>query len=190
MTAVEDRVAFPVAAGTHVVGRLERCRVAAQQLIDLLIGPDIELALDSFAVGVEGAGEAALRGDHVAQHPVGGLHGAAFEQWRAGLLPQLGQKFEELGVVVEHLFEVGHQPALIHRVSREAAAEMVVDATLAHAIGGVEHGGAQFVATAPAPGPPQELEGHGLGKLGGVAEAAMGRVDLGQQALGDLVAVR
>ena len=40
--------------------------------------------------GVAGAGEAALGGDHVAQHPSGGLGRAALEQRPARMLPRLG----------------------------------------------------------------------------------------------------
>ena len=44
------------------------------------------------------------------------------------------QQFEQLRIVVEHLLEMRHQPALVDRVAREAAAEMIVDAALADAL--------------------------------------------------------
>ncbi|HEY4748132.1 MAG TPA: hypothetical protein VIH38_11215 [Steroidobacteraceae bacterium] len=46
------------------------------------------------------------------------------------------QELEELGVVVEHLLEMRHQPALVDRIAREAAAEVIVDAALRHAVEG------------------------------------------------------
>ena len=61
-----------------------------------------------------------------------------------------GQQLQELGVVVEHLLEVRHEPVGIDRVAGEAAAEMVVDAALADARERVQHAVAQGpVAAAP-----------------------------------------
>ena len=40
----------------------------------------------------------------------------------------------ELGVVVEHLLEVRHEPALVGGVSVEAAAELVADAAIRHLV--------------------------------------------------------
>ena len=48
------------------------------------------------------------------------------------LLPNLGHQIDEQRIVVEHLLEMRHQPALVHRIAREAAAQMVVNAALAH----------------------------------------------------------
>ena len=42
----------------------------------------------------------------------------------------LGHQLDELRIVVEHLLEMRHEPALIDAVAREAAAEMIVDAAL------------------------------------------------------------
>jgi len=42
------------------------------------------------------------------------------------------QQLEQLRVVVQHLLEMRHQPLLIGRIAREAAAEMVVDAAARH----------------------------------------------------------
>ena len=39
---------------------------------------------------------------------------------------------QQAGIVIEHLFEVRHHPALVHRVAMETAAHMVVDAALGH----------------------------------------------------------
>ena len=46
----------------------------------------------------------------------------------------LGHQVDEQRVVVEHLLEVRHQPALVDRVAREAAAEVIVDAALADVV--------------------------------------------------------
>ena len=82
---------------------------------------------------------------------------------------------QELGVVVEHLLEVRHEPVGIDRVAGEAAAEMVVDAALADPRQGVQHAVAQGrVAAAPRllPDQPQDRRLRELGRAG---EAAMDR---------------
>ena len=43
---------------------------------------------------------------------------------------------QQLGVVVEHLFEVRHHPALIHAVAMEASGELVVHAAARHPLQG------------------------------------------------------
>ena len=44
------------------------------------------------------------------------------------------QELEQLRIVVEHLLEMRHQPALVDGIARETAAEMIVDAALADAL--------------------------------------------------------
>ena len=44
------------------------------------------------------------------------------------------EQLEELRVVVEHFLEMRHQPALVDRVAREAAAEMIVNAAFADVV--------------------------------------------------------
>ena len=131
---VEDRLPLPVAAGADVVDRLEVGRVTAEQFVDLRLVPDVELALLALGIGIERARERALASAHLAQHPGHGLGGAGGEERLAGLLPDMAEQVEKLGVVVEHLLEMGREPALVGGIAREAAAEVVVDAALAHAL--------------------------------------------------------
>ena len=44
------------------------------------------------------------------------------------------QELEQLRIVVEHFFEMRHQPALVDRIAGEAAAEMIVNAALADVV--------------------------------------------------------
>ena len=75
-------------------------------------------------------------GGHLALEPFDGfVRTLAIERF-AGALVRDCQKLEELRIVVEHFLEVRHQPALVDRVAREAAAEMVVDAALADMVEG------------------------------------------------------
>ena len=87
------------------------------------------------------------------------------------------QQFEQLRVVVEHLLEMRHQPALVDRIAREAAAEMIVDAALADVVERDLDGGevARFAgAQARAP---EKLEQRGLRKFRRAARAAIDRID-------------
>ena len=98
-------------------------------------------------------------GDHLALEPGDGLLDAQLEQRVARLAPGLGHQVDQQGVVVEHLLEVRHQPALVDRVAGEAAAEVIVDAALADVgqrvlDGGL--GGGIVVADGAAPQQPEE----------------------------------
>ena len=57
----------------------------------------------------------------------------------AGFLPRPGQQIDQLGIVVQHLFEMGREPHCIYRIARKAAAEMIIDATLAHFLQGQQN---------------------------------------------------
>ena len=118
---------------------------APRAFFDLLGAPDIEPAFLALAVGVERAGEGAAaigggRGAHLAQQPGHGLADALFVERFAGLLPGERQQLEQGRVVVEHLLEMRHQPGGVGGVAREAAAQVIVDAALAHAMQRQMHG--------------------------------------------------
>ena len=120
---------FP--AARHVVDLGEQARIlGAERRLDLGERPHIELALLALAVGIERRGEAAGVDHHLAQQPGDRLLDALRVERRLGLAPRLGHQVDELRVVVQHLLEMRHQPALVDAVAREAAAEMIVDAAL------------------------------------------------------------
>src|SRR6202011_5981438 len=86
-----------------------------------------------------------------------------------------------------HLLEVRHQPALVDRVAREPAAQMVVDAALTDAVEAeldqVEEGRlAAALAAAP-----EQFENRGLRKLRRALEPAVGAVDQAGESAGDAV---
>ena len=80
---------------------------------------------------------------------------------------------DEQRVVVEHLLEVRHEPALVDRVAREAAAEVIVDAALAD-VGerGVDGVPRRLVAVADGAAPQQPEEAP-LRELRRAREAAV-----------------
>ena len=107
-----------------------------ERLHELGRGPGVVLALDALTVRVQGRREAALGGAQLADHEVRGLARHPLPQRAA----PAGVEPEQLGVVVEHLLEVRHHPAGVHRVAREAAAELVVEPAAGHRLAGrVEH---------------------------------------------------
>jgi len=110
---VEDGFPFPVALGRHLVEYLENRRLGAERRVDLGGRPDVEFAFLVLAVGVETAAEPALTGQHLAFEPADRLGDALGIERVADLLPDEGQQIDELGIVVEHLFEMRRQPARI-----------------------------------------------------------------------------
>ncbi len=167
--AIEDRMVFPVATGCHVIDGLEQRGVGAEQAIDLRLGPHIELAFDTLAVGIEsaGKGEGAVRAVHtkVAQRPVDGLPNPPFPERVLVMAPELGEEIDEQGVVVEHFLEMRHEPDFIGGITGEAAADVIVDAALTQRGGRRGHGVAEHRRTGPEECPPQEAEKHRLRKL-------------------------
>ena len=119
-----------------VVGRAEPgdrgVGVRAERADELADGPDVELALDALAVGVERAEEAAVRRAHLAQRPVQRLLAGAPQQRVARRQPAVQVGARQQRVVVEHLLEVRHGPGGVDAVAREAAADLVVDAARGH----------------------------------------------------------
>src|SRR6185312_703435 len=67
--AVENDLAFPVAARRHVVKFLEARGARPERVVDLGLAPDIELAFLMLAVGVEARGKAAFILAHLARDP-------------------------------------------------------------------------------------------------------------------------
>ena len=84
--------------------------------------------------------------------------------------------FQQLGVVVGHLLEVGHVPALVHRITVEAARQLVVHAAAGHAVERGADDGEQVRLAAGLVLLQQQLQGRRMGKLGRAAEAAIADV--------------
>ena len=175
---------LPVSLRRDVVDRLEQRRVGAEQRVDLGLAPDVELALLAFAVSVERGRERALAGEHLARQPLDRLLGAAAEQRILGVEPDLAEQLENLRIVVEHFLEVRREPALVRRVARIAAAEVIVDAALAHALHREQDGGAHELRAGAPIIAPEHVEHGGVGKFRRATDAAVLAVDLVQQGVG------
>ena len=135
----EDRAALPVAARPHVVRGAEEGRRRPQVARHLLERPGVGGPFDALRVGVLAGRERTVRQGQLARHVVQRvLHDRPVARL-AGELPRVEVGAGELGVVVEHLLEVGHQPLPVGRVAREAAAQLVVDAAVGHGVQGAAH---------------------------------------------------
>src|SRR4029079_1272255 len=106
----------------------------SQSLDNLSTGPDVKLPLFALRIGIEGSRKRPFGRGHLALQPADRLGGALAEQGVAGLGKSQRQQFQKLSVVVEHFLEMRHQPALVDRIARETAAEVVVNAALADAL--------------------------------------------------------
>ena len=168
----------------HPVDRRERPRrLLAQDVAELVGGPDVEQPLDPLAVRVLGRVEPALGRRHVPQdvgeHLPGGL---GVEPVAGGLVGlQIGQREHRL--VVQHLLEVGHEPACVGGVAVEPVPQVVEQSTASHAPqGGLDHLQGRWIPRAR-PASQEERQLVGGGELGGAAEPAEGRIEVPREVL-------
>jgi len=137
----------------------------------------MEFAFVAFAVGVFCGVPAAVLVGHVALDVAGDAAGGVHEGGVAANEPGVEVEVEELGVVVEHFFEMRDEPLGVDGVAGEAAADVVADAACGHAAAGEEdlflHGG-----VAGESGGEEEKAGDlGLGEFGCLAPAAVDWVE-------------
>src|SRR5205085_10308058 len=119
-------------------GRAERC-------VDFLLAPNVERAFGPLywivgnnTVGIFGGKKsAALRG-HIAADIVERVTSDFFENRRASDLKRLEIGDGELGLVVEHFFEMGHVPVSVHGIAMKSASEMIVHPASRHFAQGEE----------------------------------------------------
>src|SRR6516225_7795947 len=114
----------------------ERRILTPEQILDLIAGPDVKLSFLAFGIGVDGSGESTFGPRHLARNPANSFAGslAVKRLVRAGMCER--KQFKELGIVIQHLLKMRHQPVFVDRVACKATAKMVVDAALANAIEG------------------------------------------------------
>ena len=105
--------------------------VRRQQRIELRRRPDVELAFLVLRVRVERAVEAAVRRLHAADDPVRGLDSDAAIERHDGGRERLRIERQQRCVVVQHLLEMRDRPFAIDAVTKEPAAELVVEAARA-----------------------------------------------------------
>ncbi len=103
---------------------------------DVVGGPDVVFAFSAFGVGIEGGVEGAVGIAHFPEPKVEGLAGDAGVVGASELDGGEGVCGGELGIVVEHFFEVWDEPEFVGGVACESACDMVVDAAAHHGVEG------------------------------------------------------
>ena len=138
---MEDVGPFEVPLRGHAVrGGYEVGFLGGEDPPDVLQGPHEKGALPSLRIGVLGAEEASTGMAHLTQEVVQRLLGHHSVAWLSEHLPGMQIAARQLGVVVQHLLEVGDEPALVGGVAVKASAQLIVDAPRCHGIeGGLDH---------------------------------------------------
>ncbi len=138
---IRAKIQAKQAAGGVGIGRIQRGA-------HFRTGPEVIQTFLPVHLRILGGPKHAAGVGHFAQQVIAGLAQHEPAQWRnfaVGLgFEEVGVELEQLAVVVEHLFKVGHQPALVHAVAVEAAADLIKDAAAAHLIQRAAHLGHEF----------------------------------------------
>src|SRR5579862_9606231 len=171
-------MALEIAAQRHVIMPGKKLAVLVAEFTHHLSErPDIKFALLAFGIGIQRSRKCPLCRRHFALEPFDCFKGTlAIERLAATPICD-GEQLEQLRIVVEHLFEMRHQPSLIDRIARKTAAEMVVDAALANMIEGDVDGGEVALLAGAQAATPEQFEQGGLRKFRCAAGAAIDRVD-------------
>ena len=179
---MRDALALPVAfVGDVEKGAEPAALFGAQDRLHLGRRPDEELALLALRIGVGRRIEPALGADHLPQDVLQDLARDPGVEGVPRDLVALQVGLREQGVVVEHLFEVGDQPALIRGVAGKAAADLVIHPALGHAIQGLGRHGQGCSVAGPAVVSEEKRDLRGRGKLGRGPESPVRRVEPGGQ---------
>jgi hypothetical protein len=120
-----------VPSGLHAEVRLH-----GSGFVDRQLRADEELPLFAFAVSVLRGEEATVGRRHLATEPRDRLLHRLLPQRPRRHLHRLGVEVEQLRVVVEHLLEVRHQPALVDAVAMKTSAELIEHAAARHVLEG------------------------------------------------------
>ena len=140
---------------------------------DLAVAPQIEPAFLPVTVRIFGRIESAFGAGHIAQNVGKRFFGDAAEERVARDLVSAEIQGRKLGVVVEHLLEMRHQPGFIDRVPVKSSAHMVIDSAVCHFPKRQEGRVANGYITGRAVTPEEEFNRRVGRKLGRVAESAI-----------------
>ena len=173
------RTAFEIAFKAHAErGSGEISLILAQRVFQLGLRPHIKDAFLALAIGIARGIKSALRRRHVVQHIIQRAPRTGGEIFLSRQTVCAHQRLGYQRLVVEHLFEMRHQPFLVHRIAVKAAPGLVLDAAVEHSVqsgdGGVER---VFIAVFLGQAQ-QEQQGRFLGKFGRAAKAAKYHVEI------------
>ncbi len=133
--AVVKKISF---RGDPEISRGDAEFLDRKQLGKLFPGPAIEFSFLAFAVGVFGGKKSAVRMRHVPQDVIQNVADNFRVPRVAADCKSVEVKLRELRVIIEHFFEMGHEPFSIYGIARKAAAELIMDAARRHFVAGVQ----------------------------------------------------
>src|SRR5260221_2736794 len=190
LEAIENIVAFEVALGGDIVmGGEKGSIILTQGARHLVQRPNVKLALFALGIGVQRGAKRSLGCCRSPRQPSHRLARATPEQVIARAQVSEREQFEQERIVVKHLFEMRHEPTLVDRIAREAAAEMIVDAALANASEREVRRRETSAVVLAFPRAPQKFQHHRLRKFGRAAYAAVDRIDYAQELISSAVKV-
>ena len=111
-------------------GRLGRREARAE----FATSPDVVLTFHAFGLGIEGRAEAAPDIGEFPQQKPGRFFRELLVARVAGQLEGFGVDLEQLGVVVQHLLEMGDAPGAVGAVAMKSAAQLVMQTAGRHGI--------------------------------------------------------
>ena len=159
----------------------QRCVLFAQEVDNVVVAPQIEFSFLPFAVGVFRRVELSVGAGHLPEDIIKGLLGNAAVKGIARDLVRGKIQRRKLGIVVEHLLEMRHKPAFIHRIAVKSAAQMVVEPPLGHFSQGHQSGIPNRAVFCRIILPKQQVDGAVRRKFWSRAESAMIRIERAQQ---------
>ena len=171
---------FPIPQIGNIVAGTESAGIfcVLEDGLDLCRRPDEKLSFDSFRIrircGIESSGKVGHLPENIIEHfrrdlAIGGL-------FRDLIGFQVGPCQE--GIVVEHLLEMGDQPALVGGVPCEPATDMIVDPPVRHRIERARDHLQDSALPCSAVTTEEQREPCGRGKLWRTTESAVALVEI------------
>ena len=117
----------------------ERQLLFGQDCFHFCKGEAVEFSFLTLAVGIFGRVESTFRVGHVAQEVAQNIphHGMVLRISANKTSIQI--EVNQLGIVIQHFFEMGDQPPFIHGVAGEPAPELIIHPARSHPAAGEEH---------------------------------------------------
>ena len=130
---MQDIFFFEVSLLADIVDAAENFTgLCAEEPVNFIGSPDEEFPFLALAIGILSRVKPASGLKHLAQQIVRGFFDHRFKKRLAGDRVRVRIDAEKLGIIIEHLLKVGHQPFRVHRIAMKAAAEMIIDAAASH----------------------------------------------------------
>ncbi len=175
--SIQDGLPLEVAGFGDIVDPAEQlAQLGAQDRLNLRRRPEEVLAFLSFAVGVLGSVKGPARRRHLPAQISDRLLDHLPEPVVARQAPPVQVEPDEQRVVVEHLLEVRHQPAGVHRIAVEAATQVIVEPAGRHLPERMNHQIERIPILGPVVVAQQEIQRRRRRELRPVAEAPVDRV--------------